>query len=157
MVHNTDTQATQNVAIFQILSTVVLIAATITSAVISDRLQRRKPFVIAASCIMAFSLVILALFPILPLILVAAAIIGLGFGIFLSGDLALQTQVLPAQRDNGKDLGILNTANLIPQILVPIVVAIVLALFHNYAALFLIGAISACLGAGLIVPVKSVR
>jgi Na+/melibiose symporter-like transporter len=58
---------------------------------------------------------------------------------------------------NGKDLGILNTANLLPQILVPIVVGIVIAVFHSYSALFLIGAIAACVGGALIFPVKSVR
>ncbi|GCE05924.1 MFS transporter [Dictyobacter aurantiacus] len=150
-------QATQGVALFQVLSTVVLVVATITSGAISDRLQRRKPFVIIASCTMALALIILAFFPLWPLVLVAAAILGLGFGIFLSGDLALQTQVLPERHDNGKDLAILNTANLLPQILVPIVVGVVLAIFHSYSALFLIGAITACVGAGVIVPVKSVR
>src|SRR5260370_36249159 len=88
---------------------------------------------------------------------VAAVFIGIGFGIFLSGDLALQTQVLPERKDNGKDLGILNTANLLPQILVPIVVALVIAIFNNYSALFLIGAASACVGGALIFPVKLVR
>ncbi len=88
---------------------------------------------------------------------VAAVFIGVGFGIFLSGDLALQTQVLPDSKDNGKDLGILNTANLLPQILVPIVVGIVIVVFHSYSALFLIGAIAACVGGALIFPVKSVR
>lgn len=156
-VHFKDAQATQGVAIFQVLSTGVLIAATIISGIISDRLQRRKPFVISASCIMAVALVLLALFPVWPIILIAAAVVGLGFGIFLSGDLALQTQVLPEQRHNGKDLGILNTANLIPQILVPLVVGIVLAIFRSYPALFLVGAVATCIGAILIVPVKSVR
>ncbi|MBA2286071.1 MAG: MFS transporter [Ktedonobacteraceae bacterium] len=149
--------AAQGVSIFQVLSTGVLIVATIVSGIISDRLQRRKPFVIAAALIIALALVILALFPAWPTVLVAAATLGLGFGIFLSGDLALQTQVLPEQRHRGKDLGIQNTANLIPQILVPIVVGIVLSIFHSYPGLFLMGAVSACIGAGLILPIRSVR
>jgi MFS family permease len=149
--------ATDGVAIFQVLSTGVLIVATISSGIISDRLQRRKPFVILSSGIMALALVILAFFPVWPLVLAAAAIIGIGLGIFLSCDLALQTQVLPAQRDNGKDLSILNTANLLPQILVPIVVGIVLAIFHSYSTLFLIAAIATVIGGSVIFLVKSVR
>ncbi len=152
-----DAKATQSVAIFQVLSTIVLVIATISSGIISDRLQRRKPFVIAASIILALGLLILAFFPVWSLVLVAAALIGIGFGIFLSSDLALQTQVLPSHQDNGKDLGILNTANLLPQILVPIVVGIVLAIFHSYPALFLIAAIASCVGGGIIILVKSVR
>ncbi len=157
VVHQTQAQATQNVAIFQILATGVLIVATITSGVISDRLQRRKPFVITAAMLLAVGLVVLALFPTWSLNLVAAVFIGIGFGIFLSGDLALQTQVLPDSKDNGKDLGILNTANLLPQIIVSIVAGIVIAIFGSYSALFLIGAISACIGGALIFPIKLVR
>lgn len=157
VVHQTQAQATQNVAIFQILATAILIVATITSGVISDRLQRRKPFVVTAAIILALGLAILALFPVWTLNLVAALFVGIGFGIFLSGDLALQTQVLPDNRDNGKDLGILNTANLLPQIIVSIVAGIVIAIFGSYAALFLIGALSACIGGALILPIKLVR
>ncbi|GAC1372305.1 MAG: MFS transporter [Ktedonobacteraceae bacterium] len=149
--------AAQGVAIFQVISTGALIISAIVSGIISDRLQQRKVFVVTAALIMALALAILALFPTWSTVLIAAAILGLGFGIFTSGDQALQTQVLPEQRDRGKDLGIQNTANLIPQILVPIVVGIVLALFHSYAALFLLGALSACAGAGLILPIRSVR
>lgn len=155
--HDTSAQATQEVAIFQVLATGVLIVATITSGIISDRLQRRKPFVIAASLILALGLVILALSHTWALALVAAVFIGVGFGVFLSGDLALQTQVLPDRKDNGKDLGILNTANLLPQILVPIVAGTVISVFGSYATLFIIGAASACIGGILIFPVKLVR
>lgn len=157
VVHQTSAQATQNVAIFQILATGVLIVATISSGVISDRLQRRKPFVISASIILALGLAILAFFPLWTTSLVAAVFVGAGFGIFLSGDLALQTQVLPDSKDNGKDLSILNTANLLPQIIVSIVAGIVIAVFGSYAALFLIGAVSAFLGGLLILPIKLVR
>lgn len=157
VVHQTQAQATQGVAIFQILATAILIVATITSGIISDRLQRRKPFVITAAMILALGLLILGFFPTWTMSLVAAIFIGIGFGIFLSGDLALQTQVLPDSKDNGKDLSILNTANLLPQIIVSIVAGIVIAIFGSYATLFIIGAISACIGGILIFPVKLVR
>jgi MFS family permease len=147
----------QGVAIFQLVSTVVLIIATIMSGIISDRLQRRKPFVIAAAFFMAIALLLIALFPVWSIVLVAAGILGLGFGIFLSGDLALQTQVLPEQKDRGKDLGIQNTANLIPQILVPIIAGIVISILHNYPGLFIFGVVSVCAGAGFIFPIRSVR
>lgn len=157
VVHQTSAQATQSVAIFQILATGVLIVATISSGVLSDRLQRRKPFVVSAAIILALGLAILAFFPLWTTSLVAAVFVGAGFGIFLSGDLALQTQVLPDSRDNGKDLSILNTANLLPQIIVSIVAGIVIAVFGSYAALFLIGAVSAFVGGLLILPIKLVR
>jgi MFS family permease len=149
--------ATSRVGMSQLLMTIILVASTIVTGIFSDRLQRRKPFVIGSAVIMAVSLLILALFPVLPMVFVAAAVLGLGFGGFLSGDLALQTQVLPARRDNGKDLGILNLGSLLPQILVPIVVGIALTFLHSYPVMFLIGAILAVLGGALIILVKSVR
>ncbi len=149
--------ATSRVGMSQLLMTIILVASTIVTGIFSDRLQRRKPFVIGSAVIMAVSLLILALFPVLPMVFVAAAVLGLGFGGFLSGDLALQTQVLPARRDNGKDLGILNLGSLLPQILVPIVVGIALTFLHSYPIMFLIGAILAVLGGALIILVKSVR
>jgi MFS family permease len=147
----------QGVATFQGLATLVLIVATISSGIISDRLQRRKVFVIGASIMMALALSLLALVPVWSAVLVAAALLGIGFGVFLSGDLALQTQVLPNNRDRGKDLGILNTANLLPQLVVPIVASVVLSALHSYTALFLIAACATILGAALTLPIKSVR
>jgi MFS family permease len=151
------TLATSRSGIFQLLSTIVLVISTLVSGSLSDRFQRRKPFVITAAVIMALSLTILAVFHSLALVFVSAAILGLGFGIFLSGDLALQTQVLPARKDNAKDLGILNLGSLLPQILVPIVVGLVFTFLHSYPDVFFIGAALTVVGALLIIPVKSVR
>ena len=147
----------QGVATFQGLTTLVLIIATISSGIVSDRLQRRKVFVIGASSMMALALAILALVPSWSAVLVAAALLGIGFGVFLAGDLALQTQVLPNNRDRGKDLGLLNTANLLPQLIVPIVASVVLSALHSYTALFLVATFAASLGAVLTIPIKSVR
>jgi MFS family permease len=147
----------QGVATFQGLATLVLIIATISSGIVSDRLQRRKVFVIGASGMMAVALAILAFASSWPAVLVAAALLGIGFGVFLSGDLALQTQVLPNNRDRGKDLGLLNTANLLPQLVVPIVASVVLSALHTYTALFLVAACAVSLGAVLTLPIKSVK
>lgn len=158
VLHENGTQANQGVALFQVLSTVVLVVAILASGIISDRLQRRKVFVVIGSVVVALALLILAFFPSLPMVLLAAAIIGIGNGVFLSADLALQTQVLPDQKDNGKDMGILNISNLLPQILVAIVVGSVLAATHNnYSVLYVIAALISVVGGGIILLVKSVR
>lgn len=64
-----------------------------------------------------------------------ALLAGLGYGIYSSVDQALNVDVLPDKENAGKDLGILNIANTIGQILGPIVTsAIVVAtglLFHG--------------------------
>ena len=156
-VHETTAQTTQGVALFQVITTVVLVISIIVSGMISDRLQRRKIFIFAGALILALGLLILAFFPSLPMVLVASLVFGVGNGIFLSTDLAMQTQVLPDHRDNGKDMGILNLSNLLPQILVAILVGIVLGVSSSYKMLYIIAALICCIGGGLILLVRSVR
>src|SRR3546814_14234586 len=72
--------------------------------------------------------------------LIYAALIGIGYGAFMSVDMALMTQVLPKAdgEATGKDLGILTTAVNIPQILSPVFAAWLLSLSGgDYTALFI--------------------
>ena len=47
------------------------------------------------------------------------AIMGLAYGIYMSVDMALILEVLPNPDDSGKDLGVFNMANAIPQSAAP--------------------------------------
>ena len=58
--------------------------------------------------------------------------LGLGYGCFLSVDQALATQVLPDPADRGKDLGIMNIANAVPQAIAPLLGAMVVAAFSGF-------------------------
>ncbi|HEV2662554.1 MAG TPA: MFS transporter [Ktedonobacteraceae bacterium] len=148
---------TQGVAIFQVINTVTLIIATIVSGIISDRLQRRKPFIIVASIVMAVALLLLAFVPSWPTVIAVAIIFGIGFGTFLSSDIALSTQVLPEAQNQGRDLGLITSANVLPEILFPLISFLAFGVFHGYTALFSIAAVAAVLGALCIVPIKGVR
>lgn len=151
-------QVTAMAGIFQLLLTICVIISTIATGIWSDRVGRRKPFVILSSILMAVSLVILALVPQLPVVMVAGAIMGLGVGAYLANDLALQTQVLPSRRDSGKDLGIFTVGSLIPQIIVPVVIGGLLAVMSkDYMMAFVVSAIVVVVGSLVILPVRSVR
>jgi MFS family permease len=52
----------QGVATLTIISTVALLIFAFLAGMLSDRLQQRKPFVAAASALMAFGLFVLAFF-----------------------------------------------------------------------------------------------
>ncbi len=147
----------QGLALFQVINTLSIIISTIVSGIISDRLQLRKPFIIAASLIMTIALLLLAFVPSWPTVLAVAVIFGLGFGTFLSSDIALSTQVLPEVRSQGKDLGIITAANILPELLFPVISFVAFGIFHGYAALFSIAAIATILGALCIIPIKGVR
>ncbi len=148
---------TQGVALFQTIVVGTLLVTSIVGGIVSDRLQRRKPFVIGASLFMVVALLLLAFFPLWSVVQVAAGVLGLGFGTYLSVDLALASQVLPTARDRGKDLGIINTAIFIPLILSPGLAAITIDAFHGYTAFFVVAAAATLLASVLILPIKGVR
>lgn len=149
--------AAQGVTTFQIILTGTLLVASITGGILSDRLQRRKVFVMSASVILAGSFLILAFFQTWPAVELAAAILGIGFGAYLGVDIALITQVLPSASTRGKDMGVINIANAFPQVVGAAIAAVVISVFHSYTLLFLFAAILALLGAVLIQQIKSVR
>src|SRR3546814_4897877 len=77
----------------------------------SDLIGRRKPIVFASSIVMGAALTVPLFLPSLQGMLIYAALIGIGYGAFMSVDMALMTQVLPKAdgEATGKDLGILRS------------------------------------------------
>jgi MFS family permease len=129
----------------------------VVGGVLSDRSGRRKPYVIGATLVMAVAAVILSMTTTLPLAMVAAIILGLGYGAYLAVDQALITQVLPAAVDRARDLGVINIANSAPQVLGPVIAAPLVTTLGGYPVLYIVTAIITILGAVAIVPIKSVR
>jgi MFS family permease len=99
----------------------------------------------------------LAFIPDLTVAMVAAGILGLGYGCFLSVDQALATQVLPDPAARGKDLGIMNIATAVPQAIAPLLGALTVAVLGGFRGLFLLAAVCAFAGALAVAKVKSVR
>jgi MFS family permease len=150
-------KAAQGVTTFQIILTGTLLLASVMSGMLSDRLQRRKVFVIGASLVIALSFLMLAFFQTWLAVELAGAVLGIGFGAYLGVDIALITQLLPSANARGKDLGVINIANAFPQIVGVTIAAFVVNTFHSYTVLFVVAAILALLGAVLIQRIKSVR
>lgn len=150
-------KAAQGVTTFQIILTGTLLIASVISGILSDKLQRRKIFVVGASLVIVLAFLILAFFQTWPAVELAAAVLGIGFGAYLGVDIALITQVLPSASARGKDLGVINIANALPQVVGSAVAALVINSFHSYTLLFVFAAILASLGAVLIQRIKSVR
>jgi MFS family permease len=132
--------AAQGVTTFQLILTGTLLVASLLGGILSDKFQRRKSFVIAASFIIALALLILAFFQTWPAVELAAAVLGIGFGAYLGVDIALITQVLPSANARGKDLGVINIANAFPQVVGSAIAAVVINAFHSYTILFVLAA-----------------
>ncbi len=150
-------KAAQGVTTFQIILTGTLLISSVVAGMLSDKFGRRKVFVTGASLVIALSFLILAFFQTWTGVQLAAAVLGIGFGAYLGVDIALITQALPSANARGKDLGVINIANALPQVVGSATAALVITTFHSYTILFVIAALLASLGAVLIRPIKSVR
>lgn len=155
---------------------VFFIAAALIVGKLSDRIGQRKIFVYIAAYLQAIAALVLAFVPQFGVAIVAAGILGLGYGAFMAVDQALATQVLPDSHSRGKDLGIMNIATAVPQAVAPLLGAILVVSFAGIAAnsgaettggfagasvgfgaLFVASAIFAVLGGLAIMPIKSVK
>lgn len=87
---------------------------------------------------------------------VASLVLGLGFGVYTAVDFALLTDVLPTAEDRGKDLGVINIANALPQVLAPVVAAPVVTHFGGYTTLYALAGALALAGSVLVRRIRSV-
>ena len=124
----------------------------------SDRIGRRKVFIFAASAIMVLGLLAPVIMPNMTGMIVMSIINGVGFGVYMSVDAALMTEVLPGGGAGaGKDLGILNIATNIPQALSPAIAGVIIGVFGGYPMLFVFGIVAVVAAAFVLIPIKSVR
>jgi MFS family permease len=152
-----DPNADDDLLILILVYMVFVIVASLVLGRLSDRLGRRKAFVFASSAVQGVAALLLAFVPQLSVAIVAAALLGIGYGCFLSVDQALATQVLPDPESRGKDLGIMNIALAVPQAVAPLFGAMIVAALGGFAGLFVLSAVFAFAGALAVARVKAVR
>ncbi|MCX5557594.1 MFS transporter [Streptomyces sp. NBC_00038] len=146
----------QGVLILTAVNGVTLLATVVVGGVWSDRVGRRKPFVIWSGVLMAVATAALAGWQTWPGAIVAAAVLGIGFGVFTSVDFALMTDVLPKAMDRGKDLGVINVANALPQVAAPVLAAPIVTYLGGYRVLYLVAAVIGLAGALLVGRIRGV-
>ena len=139
-----------------LLYTAGMMATAVVAGRLSDRSGKRKVFVVWSGMIIAVAALILAVWPVWPAALVAAVLLGAGYGAYLAVDAALITQVLPAARDRGKDLGVINIANAAPQALGPFGAALIVVHLGGYVTLYAATAAVTVLGTVLVRQIRSV-
>jgi len=142
--------------ILMALYAVALLAAGSVLGTLSDRSGKRKPFIIASAVVMALAATLLAVSPTWHFALVAAPLLGAGFGTYWSAAPALLTQVLPAAVDRGKDVGLINMAYNAPLVVAPLAAGVVLGLMNSYSALFALAGVVTIVAAWTVSRVRSV-
>lgn len=139
-----------------IVNAVASIAATFIAGPLSDRLGRRKIFVFVAAVFIAAGCAVAWMMPNTTGILILAALSGIGFGTYMAVDVALVVDILPSEQDAAKDLGVINIANNVPQMLAPIVNVFLIGI-GGYALLFPWAIALVILSAFLVYRIRGVR
>ncbi|MEU1181499.1 MFS transporter [Streptomyces sp. NPDC005820] len=144
------------------------VVATMLGAIgggfLSDRLRRRRVFVLVGACVFATGAVTMALAPTLPVITAGAVLGSLGLGLFATVDQAVMLDVLPERETSaGRYAGIYGFSTTLAQGLAPLIAPLLLLIGtgggdKNYTLLYFIAATFTFLGGFVIATrIKSVR
>ena len=125
--------------------TAAVVATTVVAGMVSDRLGKRRGMVAFAGVVMGLPAFMVALYPTWPAAVACAVVLGVGFGVFLSVDNALVTEVLPTAEGRAKDLGIVNIASSGPQVIAPALAGPIVVHLGGYPVLYTVcGLVSLC-------------
>ncbi|HWS51840.1 MAG TPA: MFS transporter [Microbacterium sp.] len=152
------------IAISGLLGIVGTVGGAALSGFLSDRLKRRKSFIIFSGAVFAIGATVAAFAPDLTILLVGGFIMNFGLGVFSAVDQALYLDVLPeTDTQAGKFIAINQFSTSIPQFAAPLLAPVFLAIGvaggdSNYSLLYLVAGGFALIG-GLVIllRVKGVR
>lgn len=139
------------------LSIVVWVVVAGLAGWIADKVDRRKVFVGVSALGVAVSMTIPLAIPTWTGMLVYAACLGASIGTYFAIDLAVMSLVLPDADREGRDLGILQVATGLPQLLAGPVASALITWFGGYPALFVFGAVCAVVSGLLMLRVRGIR
>lgn len=167
-----DDDATARLGVLVLIYGVATVATTVVVGHWSDRVGRRRVFVIWSGVLIGASSLVLGLWQAWPGALLAAVVLGAGFGVYQAVDFALITQVLPAAVDRAKDLGVINIASALPQVLAPAIAGLILVVVRElggsvathgdgwslgYGVVYVVGFACCVLGSVFVTRIRSVR
>ncbi|WP_324012474.1 MFS transporter [Microbacterium sp. JZ37] len=130
---------------------------------LSDRLKRRRLFVLIGGLIMAGGMLAQAYAPDLAVLVAGSLVTSVGLGLFAAVDQALLLDVLPEREtDAGRFMGITGFATSIPQSIAPLAASGILLIGaeggdRNYTLLFIVAAVSVLLAGIAVLRIRSVR
>ncbi|MER8092696.1 MFS transporter [Streptomyces goshikiensis] len=148
--------ADTGVLILTALNALTLLSTVVVSGIRSDRSGRRKAYVIGSGLVITAATLLLAVWQTWTGAVVASLVLGIGFGVYTSVDFALLTDVLPTAEDRGRDLGVINIANALPQVLAPVIAAPVVSHLGGYTALYALAGFLALAGSVLVRRIRGV-
>lgn len=151
-------EAAQMAPLLQVVALPGTLIAMVIAGRLSDKLRRRKPFVIAAASFVAIGFLVPWVWPSLPAMFIQAALSGIGLGAFLVVDQALFIDLLPDPAAAGRDLGMSALGQNLGQATGPLLAGLVVTVSAGaYGPVWPAGFVIVLLAALLIVPIRRVR
>ena len=109
-----------HIAVLSAATLLVAFPATLVLGRISDRLGPRKPFLLGTVATAALGLLIMAWQDQLVWAMIGYAVFGCATASFLALHSAFSMQLLPSPARHGRDLGVLNLTNTLPNLIAPL-------------------------------------
>ncbi|GAB2541905.1 hypothetical protein GCM10027268_14890 [Brachybacterium huguangmaarense] len=127
----------------------VLVTAVIAGT-LSDLWRLRRPFVSTSAVGVAVASLVMAFAPSFAVVVVAAALLGLSWGVFSAVDQALVNEVLPREASRARDVGIMNVAVAGANVASPLLAAFALHWLGGYPGLYVLSAALVAIGAVMV-------
>ena len=145
-----------------LVSTATSVVTALAAGWVSDRTGGRHLYVAVSGMLVCAGMAVFAADPSWTTALIGQLLYGAGVGLYSTTDTALVAQILPSRADSGRDLGLFNLGNTLPQALAPGLAILVLAgagwgPMGGYPALFAIAGGSALLGGIAAAFIRGVR
>lgn len=152
------------IAILSLGSIAAVTLGALGGGFLSDRLHRRRVFVLASGLIFGAGAIVMAFAGDLPTLVAGSLLGSLGIGMFSAVDQALLLDVLPERdTDAGRFMSITGFATSIPQAVAPLIAPLFLTIGvsaageKNYLLLYVIAAACTVFGGLVVLRIRSVR
>ncbi|WP_230116042.1 MFS transporter, partial [Microbacterium foliorum] len=147
--HQETTVAQDNLLLLIVVYTLFVVLAAVGTGILSDRTGDRRTLTVAATLVQAASGVVIAVVPTFEATMVAAALMGLGYGAFSTVGLAFAADLLPDEKDHARDLGIVSVTAALGQLIGPVLGAGLVALVGGFWLVFVAAAVLSLAGGAL--------
>lgn len=150
-------EAAKTVGLMSLAAGGTTAACVVGGGWLSDRVGRRKPFLLLSSAVIVLADLLLLASPTLPTALVSAALFGGGLGLAISCGRALASQLIPDQQGAAAaGLGFLSTAANVGQGAAPVIGAFAIGL-GGYPAVFVVSIAGALACSVAVLFIRSAR